>query len=303
MLLFANSVQNLHGPILAPHAIADNTNDGRIAGNSPRTKVCHFVRARLLSTFHFLSARSNQDDACLLINRCFEQLAFVTIHHQQPDNAWMKPTFATLNEETKAEKEFQDRIFYAVFQKLAEHKAYVNQLHLQSQIQTNLQTYVSQLPMLIQYLHFKTELHNPIYAGASLKILQHVLNSSDFLALMKSIYDLSQFYLLLHQTYSLLIEQDEFLQVTLEQLYRRGQEHHNNADHLLEGNRNNNHLSTIENGIEAVNGYHAFTDGLIRPGACDETQRFKIITMETPIHYLVTTENHDEGDIVMRILR
>ena len=214
----------------------------------------------------------------------------------------MKPTYATLNEETKAEKEFHDRIFYAVFQKLAEHKAYVNQLNLQSPIQTNLQSYVNQLPMLIQYLHFKTELHNPIYAGSSLKILQHVLDSSDFLAPMKSIYDLSQFYLLLHQTYSLLIEQDEFLEVTLKELYRRGQEYYNSTDHSLEANRNHNHSLIIENGIKAVNGYHAFTDGLIRSGATDETQRFTTITMQTPIHYLVTTENCDEGDIVMRIL-
>ena len=46
-----------------------------------------------------------------------------------------------------------------------------------------------------------------------------------------------------------------------------------------------------------------FADGLIRPGACDETQRFKTITFETPVNYLVTNDNYDEGDIVMRILR
>ena len=296
-------MQNLQGPILAPHAIADNSNTGRLAGNSDRAKLCHFVRARLLSTFHFLSIRSNQDDACLLLNRCFEQMALATIDHQQAGNTWIKPTYTILDEESKAEREYQDRIFYAVFQKLAEHKAYINQLNLQSQIQTSLQDYIGQMPILVQYLHFRTELHNPMYADLSLKILRHILDSSDFLAIMKSIYDLSQFYLLLHQNYSLLVEQDEFFQLTLEELHRRGQEQHDNADHLLQGNRNNNQLSIIENGIKAVNGYHSFTDGLIRPGACDETQRFKVITMETPIHYLVTTENHDEGDIVMRILR
>ncbi|CAF5162924.1 unnamed protein product, partial [Rotaria magnacalcarata] len=60
--------------------------------------------------------------------------------------------------------------------------------------------------------------------------------------------------------------------------------------------------SIIENGIEAVNEYHHFSDGFIRPGACDETQRFSIIGWQTPVNYLITNENHDEGDIVMRIL-
>ncbi|CAM4848309.1 unnamed protein product, partial [Rotaria magnacalcarata] len=62
------------------------------------------------------------------------------------------------------------------------------------------------------------------------------------------------------------------------------------------------HRSIIENGIEAVNEYHHFSDGFIRPGACDETQRFSIIGWQTPVNYLITNENHDEGDIVMRIL-
>ncbi len=55
--------------------------------------------------------------------------------------------------------------------------------------------------------------------------------------------------------------------------------------------------------MEAINAYHHFTDGFIRPGACDETQRFSTVSRDTPLHYFVTSENHDEGDITMRILR
>ena len=99
--MFNESVQNLKGPILAPHAIADNTAVCRMAGNNDRTKVCHFVRARLFSTFNFLSIRSNQNDACILLNRCFEQLAFLTMNHQQAENSWIKPTFHTLNDQLK----------------------------------------------------------------------------------------------------------------------------------------------------------------------------------------------------------
>jgi hypothetical protein len=115
----------------------------------------------------------------------------------------------------------------------------------------------------------------------------------------RSIYDLSQFYLLLHQTYSLLIERDEFIEITLEDLSKRAEQHSNIVDQRLRAQ----HHSIIENGIKAVNLYHTFADGLIQPGACDETQRFDKVSNQTPIHYLVTNENHDEGDIVMRILR
>ncbi|CAF1380067.1 unnamed protein product, partial [Rotaria sordida] len=302
LLLFNESVQNLHGPILAAHAIADDTAVCRLAGNNDRTKVCHFVRARLLSTFNFLSIRSNQDDACILLNRCLEQMAFLTINHQQIENSWIKPIFHTLNDELKAEQAYQNQIFYFVHEKLVEYKTYINQLNLQSQIQTNLQDFINQMPIIIQFLHFKTELHNPIHSKLPIKILRHILDSMDFLKITKWIYNLSQFYLLLHQTYTQLIEQDEFHKITLEELYNRGQKHYNEPHHFQYYHRNNNYSLIIDKGIEAVNAYHSFTDGLIRPGACDQTQRFTKITRETPIHYLVTTANYDEGDIVMRIL-
>jgi hypothetical protein len=159
------------------------------------------------------------------------------------------------------------------------------------------------MPILIQFLHFKTELYNPKYSQLPLNILRHVLNSFDFLKITQLIYDLSQFYLLLHQTYTQLIKQDEFFSVTLRQLHELGQKNCNNSEHLRYRNQKNNYLLIIQNGIDAVNAYHSFADGLIRPGACDETQRFETISLDTPISYLVTTENHDEGDVVMRILR
>ncbi|CAF2707124.1 unnamed protein product [Rotaria sp. Silwood2] len=71
LLLFDRSVENLHGPVLSPTAIADNTPVYRLAGDNIRAKVCYFVSTRLLSTFHFLSIQLNQNDACILLTRCF----------------------------------------------------------------------------------------------------------------------------------------------------------------------------------------------------------------------------------------
>ncbi|CAF1542271.1 unnamed protein product [Rotaria magnacalcarata] len=154
----------------------------------------------------------------------------------------------------------------------------------------------------IQFLHFQTELHNPIHSALPLKILRHVLDSLDFLKITRWIYDLSQFYILLHQTYTQLSEQNEFHTITLKELYDRGEKHLNQPNNFEYYHRNNSYSSIIDKGIQSVNAYHSFTDGLIRPGACDQTQRFTKITRNTPIHYLVTTANYDEGDIVMRIL-
>ncbi|CAF3097223.1 unnamed protein product, partial [Rotaria sp. Silwood2] len=129
-----------------------------------------------------------------------------------------------------------------------------------------------------------------------------MLDSFDFLKMTRIIYDLSQFYFLLHQTYAQLITKDEFTTVNLQELYQRDRKYWNYSDNFQNQNQNDKHLLIIENGIKAVNAYHHFTNGLIRPGACDETQRFTTITMKTPISYLVTGDSHDEGDIVMRIL-
>ncbi|CAF1222260.1 unnamed protein product [Adineta steineri] len=298
LLLFETSVENLHGPILTPAAIADTTPTYRLSGDSIRAKVCNFVCTRLLSTFHWLSVRSNPDDACILLNHCFEQMAFLT----QNTNSWIKPVYTTLHDQVKAEEKYQNEVFYFVYEKLAEYKTYINQLNLKSQIQTNLQSFIDQMPLIIQFTHFKTELHRQIHSKSSLKILRHILDSMEFLKKTKLIYDLSQFYLLLHQTYTQLIDQNEFLTITLQQLYDRGEKHYNHSQYQQNQNESKNHRLIIQNGIDAVNMYHQFADGLIRPGACDETQRFTTITFDTPVNYLVTNENYDEGDIIRRIL-
>ncbi|CAF1245410.1 unnamed protein product, partial [Rotaria sordida] len=298
LLLFNESIDNLHGPILSPIAIADNTPAYRLAGESIRAKVCCFVCARLLSTFHFLSIQLNQNDTYILLTRCFEQMAFLT----KNQNSWIKPIYTTIDNEFIAEQEFKDNVFYFVHNNLTEYKIYINQLYLQSQIQMNLQQFIDQMPIIIQFIDFKTELYRQINLETSLKILQQTLNSLPFLKITKLIYDLSQFYRLLHQTYSKLIEQNEFLTITLQELYDRGQKYYNNSNYQQNQNEDKTHRSIIENGIEAVKIYHQFSNGFIRPGACDETQHFSIITFDTPVSYLVTNENHDEGDIIMRIL-
>jgi hypothetical protein len=221
----------------------------------------------------------------------------------QNRNSWIKTIYTTMDDKREAEQEYKDKVFYFVHNNLAEYKAFINQLNLQSQIQENLQNFVDQMPIIIQFTHFKTELHRLTNSKSSTKILQHILNSFDFLKITKLIYDLSQFYLLLHQTYTQLIERNEFIIITLKELYDRGQKYYNHSHYQQYENENRTHRSIIENGIKAVNTYHQFADGLIRPGACEETQRFTTIAFETPVHYLVTNENHDEGDIVMRILR
>ncbi|CAF1366374.1 unnamed protein product, partial [Adineta steineri] len=294
LLLYENSVNNLHGPVLAKHAVGNAENGGRMMGNQERTKVCHFVCARLLSTYHFLCVRFNQDDTCILINRCSEQMAYLTLQQQQ----WIKPVYTTYDDQFNAESQYQQHIFYSILQKLPNYKAQINQLNLQSEIQANLQIYIDQMPIVVNYEHFKTELHNPKNFSSSLNILRRVLSTTGFLEMTRSIYDLSQFYLLLHQTYSFLIERDEFIQITLEDLLKRAEQNSNIIDQRLRAQ----HHSIIENGLKAINLYHTFTDGLIQPGACDETQHFDKVSIETPIHYLVTNENHDEGDIIMRIL-
>jgi hypothetical protein len=222
---------------------------------------------------------------------------------QNPNSSISKPIYTTLNDQFKAEQEYQNKIFYFVHEKLTEYKIYINELNLRSEIQKNLQNFIDQMPIIIQFTHFKTELHRPIDSQLSLKILRHILNSFDFLKRTKLIYDLSQFYILLHQTYTQLIERKEFLTITLKQLYDQSQKHYNHSYYQQYQNENKIHRTIIDNGIEAVNIYHQFADGLIQPSACDETQRFSKISFDTPVHYLVTNENHDEGDIIMRILR
>ena len=91
-----------------------------------------------------------------------------------------------------------------------------------------------------------------------MKILQKILNSFDFLKITKLIYDLSQFYLLLHQTYTQLIERNEFFTITLQQLYDRGQKHYNHSHYQQDQDENKTHREIIENGIKAVNAYHQF---------------------------------------------
>ncbi|CAF1604719.1 unnamed protein product, partial [Didymodactylos carnosus] len=116
VLLYENSVENLYGPVLSRNAI-DATDEirYRIVDTNVRTRLCHFIRARLLSTMNFLSIRSTKDDACLILNRCFEQFAMLKLNTHDVQYQWIKPIFRTSEEELKAEENFQNQIFYPVY--------------------------------------------------------------------------------------------------------------------------------------------------------------------------------------------
>ena len=285
---------------MAPSGILDDTPGGHLAGDSLRAKVCHFVRARLLSAFSFLAINSNQSDACILLNCCFERMAYLTL---QPDSLWIEPVYDDLEVKRNAEKSYQAEVFFHICEKFAQHKTYVDRVQLQSQFQFDLQKYISQVPINIRSTHFKTEMYNPKNSHLNLQILQTFFSSTEFLKITKYIYELSRFYLLLHQTYAQLIKRDNFIEITLKQLHDRAKEHLTNYTYAQRRNEARNHMDIITKGIEAVNAYHTFTNGLIQPGPCNQTQHFTKISIDTPVHFLVTNENPDEGDIIMQILR
>ncbi|CAF1142456.1 unnamed protein product, partial [Adineta ricciae] len=293
LLLYEESVSNLYGPILAKHAIDTVDTVGRIAGNSMRAKVCHFVRTRYLSTYHHLSMQLNEDNASILFNRCFELFAQAT--RQIDQHAWIKPVYRTFQEKYNAEQEYQNTIFYPMKQQLAEHRKIIDTIQARSLLQTNLYDYVARMPILVDVVHFKTELCSPKASQLPLTILRRLLASLEFVQMTRYVYDLCQLYVLLHRTYAQLIDPDEFLTFTLKELYARA--HQNvNAVHQEQN------LKIIQNGIEAFNSYHRFADGLIQPGACDQTQRFEPISFDTFVSYLVETGKIDEGNMIMRIL-
>ncbi|CAF4174795.1 unnamed protein product, partial [Rotaria magnacalcarata] len=301
LLLYENAVENLNGPILSPSAINDTTADVRMSGNNQRTKVCHFVRARLFSTFDFLSINynQNQNDACILLNSCIERMALLTINEQ---SSWIKASYGTSAEKLDAETMYKTQVFSVAKEHLPKCKAYIDELHLQSQIQMALQKFISRIPIVIQMSHFTTEWYNPKYSELPLNIIQQLLYSTDRLEITAYIYNLCRFYFLLHHTYSQMIERGKCEQITLKELYERAKGHLKTSNKRHYENEMKIHWQIIEKGIEAVNAYHKSTDGYIRPGACNETQRFFQIAEDTPVSYLVTTENYDEGNIIMRIL-
>ncbi|CAF4435748.1 unnamed protein product, partial [Adineta steineri] len=150
--------------------------------------------------------QSNQDDACLLFNRCFE--LFAQQSHQPDENPWIQPIYTTINEEREAEKEFQQNTFYPTYQKLNDYKQIINILQSKTEVQTKLQNYITQMPIRIEIIHFKTELSNPESIKLPLKILRQLFDSFEFLKMTRLIYPLSQFHILLHRTFAQLIERE-----------------------------------------------------------------------------------------------
>ena len=250
--------------------------------------------ARLLSTFHFLSLRLNHDDTCILLTRCFERMAYLTTDDSQE---WIKPTYKSIAEKQNAEENFKDDVFFFVFDNLSSYKDDINERILQSQIQCNLQRFTNQMPLILDYQHFQTALNRSnAQLSSCLSVLRHILDSFDILKVTKSITHLARFYLLIHQNYTQLIQQNELFTITLKELYERAEKSENPSE-------KEDHLVIINNGIESVNSYHQFAEGFIQPGACHQTQRFEKINFDTPLNYLLTIDNQDEGNIIMRILR
>ncbi|CAF0853996.1 unnamed protein product [Adineta steineri] len=90
--------------------------------------------------------------------------------HQPDENPWIQPIYTTINEEREAEKEFQQNIFYPTYQKLNDHKQIINILQSKTEVQIKLQNYITQMPIRIEIIHFKTELSNPESIKLPLKI-------------------------------------------------------------------------------------------------------------------------------------
>ena len=297
LLLFDNSVLNLYGPILSPSAIVDRNPAFCQAGESLRSKTCHFVLARLLSTFHFLSLQFNQEDTYIVLTRCFERMASLTID----GNEWIRPVYEVFLDKVTAEELFQTDVFYYVLDQLPDDRTDINKRILPCEIQRHLQQFTEQMPIMLNWQHFQTAFHRlDTQSSTSLELLRFIFDSLEVLKRTKYITDLARFYILLHQTYTQLISENEFHEITLEELQTRAQ---NRSQNSYNNNEQNDHYTIIDKGIKAVNSYHEYTQGLIKPGACNQSQQFKKVSMDTPVNYLLTTNNDDEGNIIMRILR
>lgn len=298
MLLYDASIQNLYGPILSKHAIDAKFPGRNIQNNSVRARLSDFILTRITSSRLFLIQNFGSDETCILLTRCFERLACLS--RQPSQNPWIRPIFKLPDELQQAEKGFQNQVFHPTQQKVTEYAEFIERLNTRSEIQTSLHDYVSQVPIIIRFVHFQRELSNPSYSHLPLTVLRHLLDSFDSLRMTQYIYHLAQFHILLHQTFSYLIDQDEFHQISLYELYQRSRTSFARSQQFNESNK---HLLIIEKGIEAVNAYHQFTGGVVRLGACDMTQRFVPITLETPVSYLVETEHTNQGDIIGRIMK
>lgn len=251
--------------------------------------------ARLLSTFHFLSLRLNLEDSCILLTRCFERMAYLTVDDSQE---WITPVYKRIASKQNAEEHFQNNVFFFVFDKLTTYKDDINERILQSQIQCDLQRFRNQMPLVLDYQDFQTDLsRSNTQLSSSLRILRCILDSFDILKVSTAVTHLARFYLLIHQNYTQLVQKDELFTITLKELYERALKNSYNQ------NEKEDHQVIICNGIESVNLYHQFAEGFIRPGACHQTQRFEKISFDTPLNYLLTIDNQDEGNIIMRILR
>jgi hypothetical protein len=227
-------------------------------------------------------------------------MAFLTVNEYE----WIQPIYENFRDKLNAEENFQNDVFYFVFDKLADYKADINQRILQSQIQHNLQHFIDQMPLVLDFQHFQTALHRSnAQSSLTLKVLRYILDSFDTLKVTKLITHLARFYLLLHQTYTQLIKKDELFTISLEQLHARAEKRSHQFYNSYDQSQKKNHQTIIDSGIKAVNSYHQYAHGLIRPGACNQTQRFETITIDTPVNYLLTMDNTDEGNIIMRILR
>ncbi|CAF1317311.1 unnamed protein product [Didymodactylos carnosus] len=90
VLLYENSVENLYCPVLSRNATDE-------------------IRYRIVGT----NVRTH--DACLILNRCFEQFAMLKLNTHDVQYQWIKPIFRTSEEELKAEENFQNQIFYPVY--------------------------------------------------------------------------------------------------------------------------------------------------------------------------------------------
>ncbi|XP_065188616.1 uncharacterized protein LOC135819351 isoform X2 [Sycon ciliatum] len=125
-------------------------------------------------------------------------------------------------------------------------------------------------------------------------VLHGLLGNLEAFQSLRYATDIANFYMLLHRYLACHVSEAESQKFSFSEAVATLNQNRRHQDRLRK---------FFKKALESFNKFHNRIGGTLQPGACSTRVRYEALDDDNPIHYMISTQAEDEGDILFRVMQ
>ncbi|XP_065188617.1 uncharacterized protein LOC135819352 [Sycon ciliatum] len=130
--------------------------------------------------------------------------------------------------------------------------------------------------------------------AAAHPVLHGLLGNLEAFQSLRYATDIANFYMLLHRYLACHVSEAESQKFSFSEAVATLNQNRRHQDRLRK---------FFKKALESFNKFHNRIGGTLQPGACSTRVRYEALDDDNPIHYMISTQAEDEGDILFRVMQ